>query len=418
MFLLAPAAPVSAREKRACTLLAKAARTRAYAEHRRRNVRAPDPVYPEDGSLPLKIWFTSPKKTPDVINSEKLKRILEEQDAAFCDIDFDYEWIQDVAIFSSQGKLLLQADMPPDQDILIGLTLGVLNSGKYGIDPMRLTPQHAKALGLPYRRMRWTLVEGGEMITGRFPSGETYAVIDEDVVLRAQAYYAHLKGRALSAGGARRLISRDLGISPRNLFPVASGGIHLDVMLTALPGGVLLLQDYGKTLEVLDRLLAAELPPAERRRLRRMRDFHTRGFRYLDPLATILSEAGDSGERVFRPFDAAEEKGRFERIAAALGGRFKLVRAAGIFKELKENADPLEDRNEMLFDRINFFNGFVGADAGGRLFVVTNTANELPSLENYWRDLLGRHGIAPERVHFLGYFDDGAGIDCAGASSG
>ncbi|MFH2203079.1 MAG: hypothetical protein ABIJ96_08200 [Elusimicrobiota bacterium] len=416
--LLLGAAPATAQDRRACIQLAKASTTRLAAAQRARAARAPDPVFPEDGSLPLRAWFTSPPKSADVVNTRTLTRILEAQGAALCDIGYDYEWIQDIAIFTASGRLLLQAEMPPDQDILVGVTEGVLNQDQYGIDPLRLTRSHARALKLPYRRMRWTFVEGGEMITGRFPNGRTYAIIDQDAVDRTRAYHEFLLDQPLSERKARRLIARDLGISPRDLFPVPSGGEHLDLLIMALPGGVLLMQDYAQTVPVLNTLLSGDLPPAERRRLKAMRKFHQRGTFYSDLLIPELEDFDPASPMRLRPYDAAEEEQRLNRIAAALPKSFQIVRVAGIFKEYNDEAEYWEDDKEPLLDQINFFNGFVGANSRKSLTVITNAAQGLSSLESYWRKILSRHGVAPEHAHFLGSFYNGAGIDCAGAPSG
>lgn len=86
-------------------------------------------------------------------------------------------------------------------------------------------------------------------------------------------------------------------------------------------------------------------------------------------------------------------------------GRFNIQRVSGIFGK-----------------RTNFFNGFVGKNNKGEVFVMTNRAkdsgkNHLPELEKTWTEILVKNGIKKENIHFKGNFYGNAGVDCIGAIS-
>ena len=95
---------------------------------------------------------------------------------------------------------------------------------------------------------------------------------------------------------------------------------------------------------------------------------------------------------------------------------FKIVRTAGVFKNLERYVNSAESL--YIRDGINFFNGFTGSGRSGKLFQITNGAAGLAALENYWRSVLEDQGVAPERVYFPGSYSQGAGLDCRGAPSG
>ncbi len=365
-------------------------------------------VFPEDGSLPMKAWYTSGQRHRAYSG---LGEILEREGVALKDLGFDYEWIQDVALFSSQGDLILQADMPADPEILTNLTRGVLNDDCVPC-LRRLTREDSRRLGIAARQMQWTFLEGGEMVTGRLSSGETYAILGDEVLKRTMAFHKQKTGREIGEASAKELVAADLGIKPSHLLSVRASG-HLDLVMTALPGGRILLSSPAKTAEVLRDLLAKNPPAEEARRLGAMLALHERGHQRLyssDAPPDLAGKPMGDPELPHRPAEVAE----LDAIEAALKGPLQVIRVPGVFKELDTYANS---KSLYIADAINFFNGFVGSSQGG-LFIATNGAGGLSSLEEYWRGVLSRHGVDPKRVHFPGRYRSGAGLDCAGAPSG
>lgn len=376
----------------------------------------PDPVHPEDGSAPMGAWYYSARHAGRAADWSALKDVLAEEGVALKDIGFGYDYIQDVALFTARGTLLLQAPMPEDEDILVGLTMGVLDTEDGFARVRRMDADDAKRAGVPHREMEWTFLEGGEMITGRLADGSGYAVLSQSVISRTRLYYAHREGRELPEGGAEALIARDLGIPPENVFPVRASG-HVDLVLTALPGGTVLIHDPSKVVPALDRMLAGELPPGERYRLEGIRTLYTDGYQ---PRYSRSAPPDIAGKPMGSPLFPVRDHERkiLDAMADELKGRLNVVRAAGAFKELEDYANAGPDSNKYVGDRINFFNGFVGANAQSSPFIVTNKGRGLSALEDHWRDIVSKHGVARDRVHFLGSYSMGAGLDCAGAPAG
>jgi hypothetical protein len=267
---------------------------------------------------------------------------------------------------------------------------------------------------VPARRMAWTFVEGGELITGRLPGGATYAIVDADVIDRARAWHLRLRGSELSEAGAQRLVATDLGIDPANLFAVRANG-HLDLSIMPLPNGTLLLADPRRTVTVLRDLLAGPLAAGERGRLQSMLELYESGHQRRYSRSAPPEIAGKPYGDVLHPYDDAEAR-QLDAIAEAVGQRLRVLRVPGVFKEVLPMTGPTGDAELYVADRINFLNGFVGRNPRDEVFVVTNAANGLPALERYWSELVAREGVA--RVHFAGTYGEGAGVDCLGSGSG
>jgi hypothetical protein len=110
------------------------------------------------------------------------------------------------------------------------------------------------------------------------------------------------------------------------------------------------------------------------------------------------------------------ETAMLDAVERELSGRFKIVRAAGVFMDIGKYYGGAE--GSYIRDGINFFNGFTGAGRSGSLFQITNGTGGLTALEDYWRSVLAAQGVAPEHVYFPGSYGSGAGLDCQGAPSG
>jgi hypothetical protein len=249
-----------------------------------------------------------------------------------------------------------------------------------------LSREDAQVLGIASKQMKWTVIEGGALISGRFKDQTPYAITTESAIKGAHLTCQEQAREECTESLAKKRVAGDLGVDPGNLFVVHSWK-HLDLRITPLPGGVLILSDPSRTRKVLEGILATPHPAEEENRLRTILDYYKHGHL-------------KSGFRTY-PYDKNEVR-QLDRIEKVLSPRFRIVRAAGIFQER--------------VDYINFFNGVTGQNESGELIQITNRARGLTSLENYWRNLLTSLGVS--RVHFAGTYAVGAGVDCSGAPTG
>jgi hypothetical protein len=364
-------------------------------------------LFPEDGSMPMAAWYTDMGHAP----SPGLKAALAGEGVELRDMKFQYDWVQDIALFSRSGALVLQAEMPLEILKDMGLTMGVLND-----DEMLTAASETSAanIGAAHRRMKWTFLEGGGLITGSFSDGSPYAIVTPAPVEGARKLYQDKTGAAIDAAQARRLVAEDLGVTPDDLFVIPASR-HMDLFISPLKGGTLLLSDPAKTAGVLKQLLAGRLQAGERERLSGILELYEKGFQPVYSAAAPPDIAGKPmGSRQF-VYDHYETD-MLDAVEKVLSGRFKIVRAAGVFMDLGSYANSAEGR--YIRDGINFFNGFTGSGRAGNLFQITNGTGGLTALENYWRSVMAAQGVTPERVYFPGSYGFGAGLDCQGAPSG
>jgi len=367
---------------------------------------ADDRLFPEDGSMPMAAWYMDVEHHP----ANAVKTALANEGVELKDVKFQYKWIQDIALFSRTGALVLQAGMPTEILQDLGLSMGVLGDD----DRLIAVSEHTAAdIGAASRRMKWTFLEGGGLITGSFPDGRPYAILTPSPIDGARKLYKYKTGLEIGVPQARRLVAEDLGVEPDNLFVVPATR-HMDLFISPIRGGVLLLSDPSKTVGILKRLLAGNIPDKERTRLAGMLELYKNGFQPVYSMTAPPDIAGKPmGNRQFA-YDK-HEVAMLNAVEKALSGRFKVIRVAGIFNELTKY-DGSE--GSYIRDGIDFFNGFTGANRAGDLFQITNGGNGLFSLEDYWRSALAEQGVAPEHVYFPGSYGYGAGLDCNGAPSG
>lgn len=366
-------------------------------------------VFPEDGSRPMKAWYTAFSNGHP---SQALRRALAAEGVEPRDIKFSYDWIQDIALFDAAGGLILQADIPGDILAQMGLTTGVLNTEDGAPRLTALSAANAAELNIPYRMMEWTFLEGGALITGTLADGAPYAIITGSTVEGAQLLYERRTGGRITSQEAKKLVAGDLRVSPENLFVVTASG-HLDLVITPLPGGVVLLSDPGKTAGAIQGILELKPPATEVKRLESMLELYLKGWQPLYSQGAASNIAGTPmGARQYA-YDAHTVK-LLDNIEKVLAVRLKVVRVAGVFKEVQAY-DNSKD-SFYLADRINFFNGFTGSNTAREAFQITNGGRGLSALENYWRAVLAGLGVG--RAHFPGAYGNGAGIDCSGAPAG
>lgn len=366
----------------------------------------PPALFPEDGSQRVEVWYFSARVLENNLRADIAWRevyadmyfAFKAEGVEMRDIGYDYDWVQDIALFDKLGNLILMAPMPERSDVLLELTEGVYNDALAKPKLERLSETNAHQLGIPQRSMRYTLVEGGEMISGRFKNGRPYAILRDAVRRRTQAYYAWLHKKPLSSTQATALISRDLGIPATDLIFINLDA-HVDLYIQALPGGRVLVQDHKLTLPVLRTLVKRSKEKDEKTRLQAMVKLYSRPHLPQQTTnAVIMPVAYDKAEAL--SLDVA---------AIALAKRFSVRRVTGIFRE------PIRTFPFRVEDRINFLNGVTGRNHRGRVFVVTNRGGNINILHAYWVKVLQAEGVRKQNIHFVGEYNDGAGLDCMGA---
>ncbi|MEI7481147.1 MAG: hypothetical protein WCK75_02230 [Elusimicrobiota bacterium] len=364
-------------------------------------------LFPEDGSMPMAAWYTDLEQAV----SPGLVSALAAEGVELRGIKFRYDWIQDIAVFSRGGAIILQAEMPVRILKDLGLTMGVFDFD----DNLTAVSEHtAESIGSTSRRMKWTFLEGGGLITGSFRDGRPYAIITPSPVEGARNLYLEKTRIAISSADAKVLVAKDLEVDEDDLFIIPAFR-HIDLFIAPLRGGELLLSDPSKTAGVLKQLLAGSLQDREREQLAGMLELYQNGFQPVYSGSAPPDIAGKPmGDRLFA-YDKSETA-MLDAVERELSGRFKIVRTAGVFKNLERYINSAESL--YIRDGINFFNGFTGSGRSGKLFQITNGAAGLTALENYWRSVLVAQGVAPERVYFPGSYSQGAGLDCRGAPAG
>lgn len=344
-------------------------------------------IFPEDGSLRAGRWWVSPDSASSLVPFDKLELLLARYGIRLGISKFTYTYLQDVLLFDRAGHALLQSDMAHGDSSSLSSDLRDLTLGIYNGEERRLTrytKRDATLDGQPSRPLRGTLVEGGALITGRKTDGSTYAITPVETLKRTQSFLG------LSEAQARQAIADDFEISVQNLITLSPTAGHLDLSIQAFPGGVVLVHDPRALGPFLREALRDPLAlPAERMKLEEM-------------LAEAEAERHSHYQTLF---DTNAESLR----AAGL----KVIRVAGRFS----TSQPwLNTRRS--FERVNFLNGTVLRGANDELLVLTNRAENLPSLERLWAKKLAEWtGLAEDNVHYLGSYALGAGLDCIGATS-
>ncbi len=341
------------------------------------------PIFPEDGSLRSGTWWISADGADSLPGREKLDAALAKHGVRLRVSHFDYTYLQDVLLFDTDGRVMVQVDMSRSgADVLSDLTRGVYESGEGSM--AHYSEQDAQAAGLVRRRLRGSLVEGGALITGRLPNGQTYAITPVSSVERTAKYLR------LSHSEAREAFAADLGILPENVVELSPTSGHLDLSIQAFSGGVVLVQDPSLTVDFLvEALQDLRSTPAERALIEEM----------------IAKARSDHDSHLQRLFDQNAESLRAKGL--------RVIRVAGRFSV------PQDWRGgRRSFERVNFLNGTVGRGNTDEIFVLTNRAKDLPSLDRLWaRKLSEWVSIDETNVYFVGDYSLGGGLDCIGVLS-
>ena len=366
------------------------------------------PLFPEDGSLRARSWWAASTLFTPLVNRTRLEAALEREGVETRDLRSNYEWSQDLSLFDERGRFLIQAPMPEIEEILTGLTMGIFNLSDDFPSLRRLNAGDLQSLGLAYERLEHVVVEGGEMIAGRKSDGRPYVILTKDVVERTRRFKAHLRGQDVDIREARLGVAKDLRVAETDLHVVDFGG-HIDLVMQAFPGGTILIDDPRLATQTLIRARSqSNLREYEASALDRMILLHERGhLRYYskDAPSEIRGKPMGPPTSLF----SEHEITRLDLVAQELtNAGFRVIRVAGRFWD----AEPGDWSPRM---RSNFLNGAVGRNVKDKIFVLSNSARGLDSLEDDWRRTLAVLDVAPEHVHFPGYSDSTSGFDCIGS---
>ena len=214
-------------------------------------------LLPEDGSQPVKGWVHSVVKTTwpkvryeysGIQDVELLKEVFQKEGLVLRTIEVETrlrQWFQDHLLFNDKGDLLQMAFI--EYDILLNYppslsTFYTLDD--YDVyDPLWIE-ELARELDRPVKKLNVTRVEGGELIAGT-RGGEPYAIVDENVIRRAQSQFK------LSFEEAKMQVAQDLEVKEVNLISLFLDEdedlpTHLDTWMMALPEGKILVQKDPK----------------------------------------------------------------------------------------------------------------------------------------------------------------------------
>lgn len=368
-----------------------------------------DPPIPEDGNGIISKWYYCPffQRTPK--QKEQLEILLKSKKINPIDINYKYRWIQDIALFSINGNFLVQANMPPTVHTLFdGLTMGVYfhecgePDNSYILN--KISAKHMQNLGVKSRQLKWTFVEGGELWVGKFSDDSYYAIIDWDVIERAQNWYKYKTNKNISFEDAKKLVASDLHIPHENIFPIFTADKHLDTFMLPLWDQTILLAelDPQKIIEFLSDLISQpNISDNEKIIIQNIINTY-------DKDAWTAKHIGYDF-----PYSEINKKTIYEHIYETLSSKFKIKKVFGFFNNLYE----IDGTKKHFINRnfINFFNAFQGINSDGNRVMFTNHAHGLSVLQEYWLSILEEHGYFKENIFFIYEFKYNAGIDCVGS---
>lgn len=238
-------------------------------------------------------------------------------------------------------------------------------------------------------RVTGSYLEGGNVLVGRRATGEPYALVGKDSLEATRYLLERDLGRRPDDAKVLAVIAADLGVAPKDVVPVEQPGeFHLDMAMSLLPGGRVLVNDsrQAQALQAQQaraRHLEAEpkRPPdgASPRRLARFEEDLAAWKEEGQWLEKAITRAG--GEAVRRA--ALEAKAAADLQAAGLS----VHRIAGAFPRIT-GQEPM-----------NFLNGERGLNARGEQFLVTLGGD--PAFERHFVEALAKVEPGTVRVHFL-----------------
>jgi hypothetical protein len=266
----------------------------------------------------------------------------------------------------------------------------------------------AVATGRPLR-VNLSHVEGGNQLTGTLPSGQRYGLVGKDSVAVTQVMLERETGKKVSVADAKRAIAADLGIDPKHVFDIEQpGDFHLDMAMSLMKPGQVLLNDAGRALELQTKWLqddhAARRPEAKpgeapEKFKKRQAEWNVAGK--------------ELGEQLSKLKKATAAKVGLEKLAEAdlKAAGLEVVRAPAVFLD----ADFPQKQ------RMNFLNGEGGTNPQGKQFFITQGGDK--RAQDAFKAVLEAH-VGVDRVHFLDKelsrltLGDMGGISCRARAEG
>ncbi|MBI1733921.1 MAG: hypothetical protein HYR51_01995 [Candidatus Rokubacteria bacterium] len=232
-----------------------------------------------------------------------------------------------------------------------------------------------------------TYLEGGNVLVGRLPGGEPYALVGRDSAAVSRALLERHAGRALDEADVVAAMARDLGVAPNRLYLVEQPGVfHLDMALTLLRPGTVVMNDAFEAFKLQSHWLREDYEAWRPRR-----ETFASGAAYAKEYAA-WREAGDDLDRTIgRLWKYAERfaRGEARALADLEAAGLRVLRLPGRFLHTARPWDR---------DVMNFLNGEAGTSARGGTFFMTQGGD--PRAER----LIARLLLAPEtgldRVYF------------------
>ncbi len=348
-------------------------------------------LYPEDGSVEMNYWYYSGGQSGPQIKKE----VIEDIEKAFRSegvepvVFANYSWMQDILFFDEVGNFVELANLPLNEDYYGGLTMGVFESFGWGSAELtRVSGSDFSPYDKKVQNLSLAFLEGGATITGKFANGESYLITYESRFNGMAKAYRDLISNSADSEEIHNYLANDLNLKPENLIfiPTKAGSEHLDLFMKALPGGVILIDDPSRRVEVASSALKNSSS---------------------NTLNNIMAyEEGDNYS-----WQKNNYKKKINLVTSLLEKKFKIISITGRFFEYFTNINGVTTGQEL----INFFNGVSGVNKQGNPFYITNMAENDPELEDYWSKELGALGFDSKNIHYPGEYSNGSGLDCMGS---
>ena len=348
-------------------------------------------LYPEDGSVEMNYWYYSGGQSGPQIKKE----VIEDIEKAFRSegvepvVFANYSWMQDILFFDEVGNFVELANLPLNEEYYDGLTMGVFESFGWGSAELtRVSGDDFFPYDKKVKSLSLAFLEGGATITGKFANGESYLIAYESRFNGMAKAYRDLMSNSADTEEIHNYLANDLNVKPENLIfiPTKAGSEHLDLFMKALPGGVILIDDPSRRVEVASSALKNSSS---------------------NTLNNIMAyEEGDNYS-----WQKNNYKKKINLVTSLLEKKFKIISITGRFFEYFTNVNGVTTGQEL----INFFNGVSGVNKQGNPFYITNMAENDPELEDYWSKELSVLGFDSKNIHYPGEYSNGSGLDCMGS---
>ena len=232
-----------------------------------------------------------------------------------------------------------------------------------------------------------TYLEGGNVLVGRLPTGEPYALVGRDSAAVSRAVLERHVGGDVDEAAVIAAMARDLGVAPGRLHLVEQPGVfHLDMAVTLLRPGMAVLNDAFEAFR-----LQAGWMREDYEAWRPRREAFASAEAYAKEFAA-WREAGDDLDRtVGRLWKYAE------RFARAEARTLRDLQAAGL-RVLRIPGRFLHTARPWDRDVMNFLNGEAGTSARRGTFFFTQGGD--PRAERHLARLLLAPETGLDRVYF------------------